>query len=107
MGQTPQGGVTQTVYTKTPALKEYVAHFDKINFDSSFDIKIIRRWNKHDFYLSQLTTQHARKQTDTIYKAEETAKGTAAKKHVEQDLSKEKVVVSAKAPKQKLQQVRK
>ena len=97
MGQTPQGGVTQTVYTKTPALKDYIGFFDKINFDTSFDTQLIRRWNKHDFYATQLTTQHTRNQTDSIHEDGKTAKGVVAKENVKQDLVKEKVVVPAKS----------
>lgn len=51
MGQTPQGGVTQTTYTKRSTLTQYIDHFDKIDFDNCYDYKLIRRWDRHTFSL--------------------------------------------------------
>jgi integrase len=51
MGQTPQGGVTQTTYTKRSKLSEYLPHFDRIDFDACYDFKLIRRWDKHTYSL--------------------------------------------------------
>ena len=84
MGQTPQGGVTQTTYTKRPALKDYSVHFDKINFDNCFDTKLIRPWNKHEFYSKILPTPHVRKQLHAFPEAEERARVAAAKKIAKQ-----------------------
>ena len=49
LGQSVVGGVTQTTYTKSLHIKEYLSHFDKINFDDCFDVKKIRRWDYHLF----------------------------------------------------------
>jgi integrase len=49
MGQTPEGGVTQKVYTKALSFKEYKKFFDLIDFSDCFDIKKIRRWDYHRF----------------------------------------------------------
>lgn len=59
MGQTPQGGVTQTTYTKRSKLSEYIEHFDRINFDSCFDYKRIRKWDKHTFSLDDVSASPA------------------------------------------------
>lgn len=56
MGQTPQGGVTQTTYTKAAAFKDYVKYFDLIDFDDCYDRSKIRRWDKHLFNSSDLLT---------------------------------------------------
>ena len=49
LGQTPTGGVTQTTYTKTASLKDYISLFDKANFDGCYDSHAIRRWDKQLF----------------------------------------------------------
>lgn len=33
LGQTPTGGVTQTIYTKTLSFRDYAQYFDLIDFD--------------------------------------------------------------------------
>lgn len=48
-GQTPVGGVTQTVYTKRQDASQYFQYFDLIDFSDSFDIKKIRDWKSHLF----------------------------------------------------------
>ena len=48
-GQTPVGGVTQTVYTKRQSHEIYFKAFDLIDFDDSFDTKAIRGWRYHAF----------------------------------------------------------
>ena len=47
MGQTPIGGITQTRYTKRTTFENYAPHFDLINLQKFFDVKKIRRWDKH------------------------------------------------------------
>lgn len=46
-GQTPQGGVTQTVYTKRQSASSYFPYFDLIDFDDCFDVKKIRHWTSY------------------------------------------------------------
>lgn len=48
-GQTPVGGVTQTVYTKRQSSESYFKYFDLIDFSNCFDIKKIRGWKYHQF----------------------------------------------------------
>lgn len=48
-GQTPLGGVTQTVYTKRQDPSGYFQYFDLIDFGDCFDIKKIRDWKHHLF----------------------------------------------------------
>lgn len=48
-GQTPQGGVTQTIYTKRQSTSSYFPYFDSIDFDDCFESKMIRGWKYHQF----------------------------------------------------------
>ena len=48
-GQTPVGGVTQTVYTKRQSHEAYFKYFDQIDFSDAFDTKEIRGWKFHAF----------------------------------------------------------
>lgn len=82
MGQSPQGGVTQTTYTKRSTLSQYIEHFDKIDFDSCYDYKLIRRWDRHTFSLPMLISGNKLVATlppKTLSK-KPTAKKTATKK---------------------------
>lgn len=49
LGQTPIGGVTQTVYTKRQSHEAYFKYFDQIDFSDAFDTKEIRGWKFHLF----------------------------------------------------------
>jgi integrase len=48
-GQTPIGGVTQTVYTKRQSAMSYYQYFDLVDFSDCFDLKKIRGWTYHLF----------------------------------------------------------
>lgn len=48
-GQTPIGGVTQTIYTKRQDASSYFSYFDSIDFDDCFESKMIRSWKHHQF----------------------------------------------------------
>ncbi len=48
-GQTPVGGVTQTVYTKRQSASSYFQYFDMIDFRDCIDIKKIKGWKYHQF----------------------------------------------------------
>ena len=48
-GQTPVGGVTQTIYTKRQSHETYFKYFDLIDFSDAFDVKEIRKWTFHAF----------------------------------------------------------
>ena len=52
-GQSHSGGVTQTTYSKTATLKDYKVYFDSIDFDSCYDYKSIRKWDKHTYALKR------------------------------------------------------
>lgn len=49
LGQTPVGGVTQTVYTKRQSHESYFKYFDQIDLSDAFDTKEIRGWKFHLF----------------------------------------------------------
>lgn len=48
-GQTPSGGVTQTVYTKRQDPSSYFQYFDLIDFNDCYDSSKIRVWKHHQF----------------------------------------------------------
>jgi hypothetical protein len=48
-GQTPVGGVTQTVYTKRQSASSYFQYFDMIDFGDYIDTKKIKGWKYHQF----------------------------------------------------------
>ena len=48
-GQTAQGGVYETRYSKHNAFEKYAKYFDLVNFDECFDSKKIRNWKHHRF----------------------------------------------------------
>lgn len=56
LGQTPQGGVTQTTYTKRLPIKDYIKYFDLADFDDCFSIKLIRPWKFHTFMIDSSKT---------------------------------------------------
>jgi integrase len=54
-GQTPIGGVTQTVYTKRQSAMSYYQYFDLVDFNDCFDMKQIRGWTYHLFNRPELS----------------------------------------------------
>jgi hypothetical protein len=54
-GQTPIGGVTQTVYTKRQSAMSYYQYFDLVDFNDCFDLKKIRGWTYHLFNRPELS----------------------------------------------------